>query len=184
MRLKLPACIVTLVFLPQPGLIEAQQSPDAATDIYAEQVQSVLKNMIGVTIDRQLKIVDFGGDENVAVGILHRTDQHDTDGAHRGLIHAYVTEVYIMLSGWGTLLTGGELFNEGELSEGSIAIGPSFNAESRGGVVREIEEGDIVVIPAGLMHAWTSIPDHVTYLSVRIDPNQVLPAGYVNPEIN
>ena len=72
----------------------------------------------------------------------------------------------------------------GQPTDGSIAIGPSFNAESRGGVVREIEEGDIVVIPAGLMHAWTSIPDHVTYLSVRIDPNQVLPAGYVNPEIN
>jgi mannose-6-phosphate isomerase-like protein (cupin superfamily) len=115
---------------------------------------------------------------------LHRTDQHDTDGAHRGLIHAYVTEVYVMLSGWGTLVTGGELFNEGELSEGGIAIGPSFNAESRGGFVREIEEGDIVIIPAGMMHAWTSIPDHVTYLSIRIDPDQVLPAGYVNPEIN
>ena len=183
MRLRLPVLIITIL-LPLPSVTEAQQSPDAATDIYAEQVQSVLKNMIGVTIDRQLKVADFGGDENVAVGILHRTDQHDTDGTHRGLVHAYVTEVYVMLSGWGTLLTGGELFNQGELSEGSIAIGPSFNAESRGGFVREIEEGDIVVIPAGLMHTWTSIPDHVTYLSVRIDPDQVLPTGYVNPEIN
>lgn len=183
MRLKLPVLIVTIL-LPHPSVTEAQQSPDAATDIYAEQVQSVLKNMIGVTIDRQLKVADIGGDENVAVGILHRTGEHDTDGAHRGLVHAYVTEVYIMLSGWGTLLTGGELFNQGELSEGSIAIGPSFNAESRGGLVREIEEGDIVVIPAGLMHTWTSIPNHVTYLSVRIDPDQVLPTGYVNPEIN
>jgi mannose-6-phosphate isomerase-like protein (cupin superfamily) len=183
MRLKLPVLVVTIILI-HPLVTAAQQSPDAATDIYAEQVQSVLKNMIGVTIDRQLKVADFGGDENVAVGILHRTDQHDTDGAHRGLVHAYVTEVYVMLSGWGTLLTGGELFNQGELSGGSIAIGPSFNAESRGGLVREIEEGDIVVIPAGLMHAWTSIPDHVTYLSVRIDPDQVLPTGYVNPEID
>ena len=183
MRLKLPVLIVTLL-LPHPAVTEAQESPDAATDIYAEQIQSVLENMIGVTIDRQLKVADIGGDVNVAVGILHRTGEHDTDGAHRGLVHTYITEVYIVLSGGGTLLTGGELFNEGELSEGSIAIGPSFNAESRGGLVREIEEGDIVTIPAGLMHAWTSIPDHVTYLSVRVDPDQVLPAGYVNPEIN
>ena len=183
MRLKLPVLLVTLL-LPHPAMTEAQQGPDAATDIYAEQVQSVLENMIGVTIDRQLKVADIGGDVNVAVGILHRTGEHDTDGAHRGLVHAYITEVYIVLSGGGTLLTGGELFNEGELSEGGIAIGPSFNAESRGGLVREIEEGDIVTIPAGLMHAWTSIPDHVTYLSVRVDPDQVLPAGYVNPEIN
>ena len=191
MRLKLPVLLVTLL-LPHPAVTGAQQRPDAATDIYAEQVQSVLENMIGVTIDRQLKVADIGGDVNVAVGILHRTGEHDTDGAHNGLVHANITEVYIVLSGGGTLLTGGELFNEGELlfsnegelSEGGIAVGPSFNAESRGGLVREIEEGDIVTIPAGLMHAWTSIPDHVTYLSVRVDPDQVLPAGYVNPEIN
>jgi mannose-6-phosphate isomerase-like protein (cupin superfamily) len=182
MRPKLPVVVLTLL-LTLPSFVEAQ-TPDEATDIYAEQVNSVLKNMIGVTIDRQLKVADIGGDENVAVGILHRTDQHDSDGVHRGLIHAYITEVYVMLSGWGTLLTGGELFNEGEMSDGSIAIGPSFNAESRGGVIREIEEGDIVVIPAGMMHAWLSIPDHDTYLSIRVDPDQVLPTGYVNPEIN
>jgi hypothetical protein len=34
------------------------------------------------------------------------------------------------------------------------------------------------------MHAWLSIPDHATYLSIRVDPDQVLPTGYVNPEIN
>jgi mannose-6-phosphate isomerase-like protein (cupin superfamily) len=182
MRLTFLA-LVLLQFVRSPPPVDAQQSPDAATDIYAEQVQSVLENMIGVTIDRQLKVADIGGSENVAVGILHRTGEHDTDGEPRGLIHAYITEVYVVLSGGGTLLTGGELFNQGELSEGSIAIGPSFDAESRGGVIREIGEGDIVVIPAGLMHTWTSIPDHVTYLSIRVDPDQVLPTGYVNPEI-
>ena len=67
-----------------------------------------------------------------------------------------------------------------------------MRTESRGGAIREIEAGDIVTIPAGdivtipagVMHTWTSIPDHVTYLSVRVDPDQVLPTGYVNPEIN
>jgi mannose-6-phosphate isomerase-like protein (cupin superfamily) len=181
MKLTRSAALVALC-LSTPAVSSAQQ-PEAATDVYAEQIQSVLKNMIGVTIDRQLKIADIGGDENVAVGILHRTDAHDSDGEATGLIHAYITEVYVMLSGWGTLLTGGELFNEGEMREGSVAIGPSFNAESRGGVEREIETGDVVIIPAGMMHAWTSIPDHVTYLSIRVDPDQVLPAGYVNPEI-
>jgi mannose-6-phosphate isomerase-like protein (cupin superfamily) len=182
MRLTFLA-LVLLQLARSPAPVDAQLSPDAATDIYAEQVQSVLENMIGVTIDRQLKVADIGGSENVAVGILHRTGEHDTDGEHTGLIHAHITEVYVVLSGGGTLLTGGELFNQGELSEGSIAIGPSFNAESRGGVIREIGEGDIVVIPAGLMHTWTSIPDHVTYLSIRVDPDQVLPTGYINPEI-
>ena len=33
----------------------------------------------------------------------------------------------------------------------------------------------------GVMHAWSQIADHVTYLSVRPDPGRVLPGGYVNP---
>ena len=62
-------------------------------------------------------------------------------------------------------------------------VGPTYSAEAVGGTVREIKEGDIVVIPAGMLHAWISIPDHVTYLSIRPDPHSVLPAGYVRSEI-
>ncbi len=177
--------LLTTLLLTLPAMAEGQSArPTDATDILSEDVQTVLENMIGVSIDRQLKVSDIGGEENVGVGILHRTSEHDTDGAHQGLIHAYVTEVYVMLSGSGTLLTGGELFNEGDLSDGSILIGPSFSAETRGPEIRQIEEGDIVIIPAGVLHSWTSIPDHVTYLSIRVDPDQHLPAGYVNPEID
>jgi hypothetical protein len=43
--------------------------------------------------------------------------------------------------------------------------------------------GDIVIIPATVPHGWTDITDHVDYLSVRPDPDRVLPAGYVNPII-
>ena len=174
-----PLAALVLIF---PGQLTAQTTLPA-TDVYAEQIQTILKNMIGVTIDRQIKVGEIGGDENVAVGILHRTSEHDTDGAHTGLVHTSIAEVYVILSGWGTLLTGGELFNRGELRDLQPVVGPSFNAESRGGVEREIEPGDVVVIPVGTMHTWTSIPDHVTYLSIRVDPNRVLPVGYVNPEI-
>ena len=183
-----PLPLVTALVVFVSSQVEGQQSLDA-TDMYAEDVQSVLEDMIGVTIDRQLKVADIGG-TNVGVGILHRTDEHDSDGAYAGLIHAQVTEVYVLLSGRGTLVTGGEVFNRSELlyadgaqSEGGITIGPSYNAESRGGFEREIEEGDIVIIPAGTTHIWTSIPDHVTYLSIRVDPDQVLPAGYVYPGV-
>ena len=34
---------------------------------------------------------------------------------------------------------------------------------------------------AGVGHGWSQITDHVTYLSVRPDPDRVLPAGYVYP---
>jgi len=159
-----------------PVATAAQQM--SAVDITREDINTVLESM-GRSIDRQLKVVDIDVG-NVAVGILHRTGDNDTDGALRGIIHAQVTEVYYILSGGGTLLTGGELMNATEPSAGSDLIGPTFSAESRNGAIREISSGDIVVIPAGVLHAWTLIPDQVTYLSVRADPHDALPAGFVN----
>jgi uncharacterized RmlC-like cupin family protein len=48
---------------------------------------------------------------------------------------------------------------------------------------RVVGPGDIVIIPATVPHGWIDIADHVDYLSVRPDPDRVLPAGYVNPVI-
>lgn len=180
MRVRALAPILLITILcPRSGTAQ-----DAAEDILREQIELVLHGMPGVSIDRQLKVVGLGeGDGNVAVGILHRTPDRDTDGAHNGLVHVDVSEVYVMLSGWGTLLTSSEMTNATEPTEGGDVVGPTFNADAVGGSIREIHEGDVVVIPAGTLHAWLEIPDHVTYLSVRPDPHGVLPAGYVRPEI-
>ena len=182
MRMKASALVTTAVmFFPALSVAQQEAAPTSATDITRDEIQTVLASM-GESIDRQLKVVDIGG-ENVAVGILHRDGDNDTDGALRGIIHAQVTEVYYILSGGGTLLTGGEIVDPTEPSDGSILIGPTFSGQSRNGQIREIGVGDVVVIPAGVLHAWTLIPDQVTYLSVRVDPHLALPAGYVNPEI-
>ena len=60
-------------------------------------------------------------------------------------------------------------------------IGPSYQATSQGSYARQISEGDVVLIPAGLFHAWSEVPDHVTYLSMRLDPDGTLPLGYIHP---
>jgi hypothetical protein len=177
------ARVTVLLFALTVPFAPPTAAQDLTEDILRAQVEQVLHGMIGQTIDRQLKVVDIGqGDGNVAVGILHRTDAHDTDGARNGIIHVDVSEVYVMLSGWGTLLTSGEMTSATEPSSDDV-VGPTYSAEAVGGTVREIKEGDIVVIPAGMLHAWISIPDHVTYLSIRPDPHSVLPAGYVRSEI-
>jgi len=174
--------VLSLLLFLSPTLLHAAQ--DAAVDVLREDIELVLRGMPGVSIDRQLRVVSLGEEEgNVAVGILHRWPERDTDGAMTGLVHVDVSEVYVMLSGWGTLLTATEMTNATEPSQGSDVVGPSFNADAIGGTVREIHEGDVVIIPAGTLHAWTEISDHVTYLSIRSDPHAVLPAGYVRPEI-
>lgn len=172
------------VVLLSPAATSAQ-APTSATDITRAEWQAVRDSPDG-RADRQVKVVDLG-DTNVAVGILHRDAVENNGGPPRGIVHALVTEVYYIVSGSGTLVTGGTIVNPTEPSgpDSWLApiVGTSFNGESRDGQVRTVSEGDMVVIPAGVLHGWIEVPDHVTYLSVRPDPLKVLPAGYVNPAI-
>ncbi|MCH8811944.1 MAG: hypothetical protein IID07_08930 [Gemmatimonadetes bacterium] len=180
---EITSVLVMVLVALSPTVAAAQEggTSGSAADITREDIATVLESM-GRSIDRQLRVVDIGIG-NVAVGILHRTGDNDSDGALRGIIHTEVSEVYYILSGGGTLLTGGEIVNATEPSPDDV-VGPTYSGDSRGGEIREISAGDIVVIPAGVLHAWTEIPDQVTYLSIRPDPHGALPAGYVNPQIH
>jgi mannose-6-phosphate isomerase-like protein (cupin superfamily) len=104
------------------------------------------------------------------------------------IAHDQTTETYIVISGSGTLVTGGQIFNgrrspaESEVTK--ILNGPSCSGTAAGNIVsRVVNVGDITVIPAGVPHGWTNITDHVDYLSVRPDPDKVLEHGYVNPAL-
>jgi mannose-6-phosphate isomerase-like protein (cupin superfamily) len=104
------------------------------------------------------------------------------------IAHDDTVETYIVVSGSGTLVTGGTIVNgarsgpESEVTK--ILNGPSCSGRAYGDVVsRKLSVGDISVIPAGVPHGWTDITDHVDYLSVRPDPKKVLQHGYVNPAI-
>ena len=94
--------------------------------------------------------------------------------------HDLVTEVYVVLSGSATLLTGPDLVNPVRRAADSRAVmtlnGPGHNAEDvRNGKINEVKAGDVVFIPAGTGHEFTKIDDHISYLMVRIDPDKVVP---------
>ena len=109
-------------------------------------------------------------------------------GTPTGLYHESQTEGYYIISGAGTMVTGGRIVN-GRKSAADAAVTTTLNGPSCSGsimgpdvVTRDVKVGDIIVIPAGVPHGWSTIPDHVDYLSFR--PSQrVLTAGYVHPSI-
>jgi hypothetical protein len=112
-----------------------------------------------------------------------------SDASPGGIYHDGQTETYIIVSGTGTLVTGGKIVNgrksapESEVTK--VLNGPSCSGAIAGADVvrRKVKTGDIIVIPAGVPHGWMDIVDHVDYLSVRPDPERVLAAGYVNPAV-
>jgi mannose-6-phosphate isomerase-like protein (cupin superfamily) len=189
------------------------QSAKAATYITDEEVKTVLATP---GIDHTIKVVDIGN-ENFAVGIIHRgattggaargggaapaagagAAAADACGepitnlpanAISGITHDSQTEGYIIVSGGGTLVTGGHIVN-GRKSPPDGAVTKELNGPSCSGmivgsdvVLRPVKTGDIIIIPAGVAHGWTDITDHVDYLSLR-PSDHVLQAGYVHPSI-
>jgi mannose-6-phosphate isomerase-like protein (cupin superfamily) len=162
------------------------QPPPPAVDVLKADIDAVIAAREGGA-DRQIKVVDVGK-LNVGVGVLTQGARKTAAGEPvAGISHAQVTEVYYVLSGSGVLITGSEIADPASLPADSevvrVAVGPSHRATFMGGQRRTVSAGDVVVIPAGVLHGWVEIPDHVNYLSIRPDPDRVLPAGYVNPTL-
>jgi mannose-6-phosphate isomerase-like protein (cupin superfamily) len=109
-------------------------------------------------------------------------------GVPGGIAHDHQTETYIIVSGGGTLVTGGHIVNGRRSAPDSpvtlVLNGPSCSGRIEGGdvVKKAVKTGDIIIIPAGVPHGWTDITDHVDYLSVRPDPERVL-KPYLNPAL-
>ena len=108
-------------------------------------------------------------------------------GSPTGLWHQGQTETYIIISGSGTLVTGGKVMNGRKSAPDSqvtkVLNGPSCSGSIVGDdvVKRVVNVGDIIIIPAGVPHGWADIGDHVDYLSVRPDPQRTIPELYTNP---
>ncbi len=191
--------------------------PKAAIDITDAQIQEVLK-FAPPAVDQQLRVIDMGSYQlavgiihrgatgqaagrgrgngagrgrGAAPANLEKCGEQmanaPTSGAS-GIAHDDTTEAYVIVSGGGTLVTGGHIVNgfrsgpESEVTK--ILNGPSCSGRMVGDVVsRKVGLHDVIVIPAGVPHGWSDIPDHVDYLSVRPDEKKVLEHGYVNPHI-
>src|SRR5262245_35455278 len=109
-------------------------------------------------------------------------------GVPGGIAHDSQTEGYLIVSGGGTLVTGGRIVN-GNKSAPDAQVTSELNGPSCSGMIvgsdvvkRVVKTGDIIIIPAGVPHGWTDIGDHVDYLSFR-PSDHVLTAGYVHPSI-
>ena len=178
------------------------QSPRSATYISAEEIAAVNSSP---GIDRTVRIVDIGH-ENLAIGVVHRvpggarsftpinepcgeqSSSPPTDAIPGGVTHDSQTEAYYIISGGGTLITGGHLVN-GRRYASDSDVNRILNGPSCGGAIvgtdvvrRAVKAGDVIIMPPNVPHAWADVKDHVDYLSFRPSQRE-LEAGYVHPAI-
>ena len=112
------------------------------------------------------------GEENIGVSVVQRSKVEVRDTI-TGIAHPDLDELYYIVSGTGTMVTGGEFVNK--QSSVSALLGPIDRGEVRGGVLQYVEPGDIAIIPKGMPHGWHKIDtDAISYIIFRGDPNKVM----------
>ena len=126
--------------------------------------------------DQQVRALDIGK-INVDIGVVYR---RALTGASPVAEHDLVSEVYHVISGSATLVTGPDIVDAkrrpSTIESVRLLNGPGSNGASiRNGATYQLKPGDVIVIPAGVGHWFTRIDDHIRYLMVRIDPDKVTP---------
>jgi mannose-6-phosphate isomerase-like protein (cupin superfamily) len=163
----------------------AQGGPDPtckmcpATYIPNDEIQAYAKKAIAERLtDQQVRDVEIGK-AHVGIGVVYR-GKLEKPAPESVAEHDLVSEVYHVIEGTATLVTGPDLVGKkrrpADLETVRLFNGPGNNSESvRNGVTHQLKPGDVIVIPAGTGHWFTKIDDHIMYLMVRIDPDKVTP---------
>ena len=150
-----------------------------ATYIANDEIQAYVKKAMAERLtDQQVRDVEIGK-SHIGIGVVHR-GKLAAPAPESVAEHDLVSEVYHVIDGSATLMTGPDLVGKkrrpADLETVRLFNGPGNNSASiRNGVSHELKQGDVIVIPAGTGHWFTKIDDHITYLMVRIDPDKVTP---------
>jgi mannose-6-phosphate isomerase-like protein (cupin superfamily) len=153
----------------------------SATYIGNDELQAFLKLAPGRIVandvsDQQVRAVDIGK-SHVDIGVVYR---RPLAGESPVAEHDLVSEVYHIIDGSATLVTGPDIVDmkRRPATNENVRLlnGPGSNGTSiRNGMTYQLKAGDVIVIPAGVGHWFTKIDDHIRYLMVRIDPDKVTP---------
>ena len=208
-KLAFRAVAIAVVLVPAVGLAQgANTKPTTATYITKEEVDIV--NHQGQGTDRNIKVVDIGHENfTVGIihrgktinGVMtpapgaaaagrgaappptpcgrQMATPPPAGGSAGGITHDSQTEGYYIVSGGGTMFTDGYIVN-GRHNPSPDLNGPTCGGTAYEVVKKNVKPGDIIIVPAGVVHGWLDIPEHVDYLSFRPSPG-ILTAGWVHP---
>src|SRR5579862_7174129 len=181
--------LLTLVGVYAQSAAPSIKSKDA-TDISAAQIQAVLRSdSPDKNADLLVKVVD-AGPYNLSMNVQHRIKTVVTEP--QSTMHSKVTEIYYVLDGSATMITGGTMLDPKPsvydpkliTPQGGNSTGPGVSGKVVGPyVTRKLGPGDVVFIPAMTNHWFSVIDDHIDYLAFRVDNEHVLPAGYTHPAL-
>lgn len=147
--------------------------PAAAVDVTAAAAKAFIDKLPKDRIsDLPIRVADVGGYKVGVYGVFRPkalpggSIRHETS----------VTEIYYMLEGTGTLVTGGKIPDEKSTGVSPNTKRPNFGGTKiDGGVTRTVVPGDVVIIPGNVPHWWSALDTDIRYLIFRPDPEGLQP---------
>jgi mannose-6-phosphate isomerase-like protein (cupin superfamily) len=175
MRTAILNTLTILLAVVEPSAQPKLPPPSTSLDLTVAEREAIIKAYPGRR-GTPMKSIDAG--KHVIQLWVDQLKAGDGRTDH-GEMHTEVSEVYVILEGTATLVTGGKLVGAQVNSDlGS----PTYSGKYEGGLARQIRAGDVVVNPPGTVHSWKSIDSpKLIYMNVWIDPEKKLRAGYVDP---
>ena len=153
----------------QPAAASTPQGPSSApaatplpaVDVTAAQITSFINALPRDAIsDRPIRSADVGGYGVTVYGVFRPKSLPGDAILHQ----TRTSEIYYMLKGGGTLVTGGVLR---DMKEGGTTRGGRIE----GGVTRRVTPGDVVIIPGRTPHWWSNLESDIEYLIFRPNPD-------------
>jgi mannose-6-phosphate isomerase-like protein (cupin superfamily) len=145
---------------PKPG-----KSGLPATDVTAAETKAFIDKLPKTAIsDLPIRVADAGTAHIGIYGVFRPKSVRQDAVLHE----VTTTEVYYMLEGTGTLVTGGTLKDERREPPTTTTVrGSGID----GGVSRKVVPGDVIIIPGRTPHWWSSLDGDIRYMIIRADPD-------------
>lgn len=150
---------IILVALPVMGLSLFAQSAGAPAAIYmsAADIGKGLSSAVAADAAAGAAVTISPG-----IAVRRRSGAGEPQYA---IVHPFSTEIYYVVEGTGTLVTGGAL---------EMPLAPSTDPDVvrskaiKDGVTRTLAKGDVIVVPPGTPHWFNAIDGTITYLESRV----------------
>lgn len=133
------------------AMVEAKGTTDTSG------VRYFTKGEVTPAFKANLMLYDGVPAKNYRVAVYHRDKGGEVE------IHKKDTDVFYILEGEATFITGGAVTGGRETAPDEIRI-----ATMEGGVTRKIGKGDVIVIPANVTHWFKQVEKPVTYFGVKV----------------
>jgi len=148
--------------------MQVQKQPPPALDVPASDIKTFIDKLPKDRIsDSPIRVTDVGGYKVGVYGVFRPKSVVQSANRHE----TTVTEIYYMLEGTATIVTGGTMVDEKSSGASPNTKRPNFQGPRiQGGVSRHVGPGDVIVIPGNLPHWWSSLDTDIRYLIFRPDP--------------